>query len=189
MTNIHIKGGRLVDPKSGLDARQDLFIADGRIAALGKPPAGFRAARTLEASNHVVCPGLIDLSARLREPGFEYKATLESEMQAAIARTPPLEVRIGIDIGPVVAGVIGERKFAYDVWGDTVNLASRLQEAGEPGQVLVSQRTAADVADRSGFGPAQMIDIKGKGATPVRVLLPPHPSSEDGERASEAEPS
>jgi dihydroorotase len=85
MTNIHIKGGRLVDPKSGLDARQDLFIADGRIAALGKPPAGFRAARTLEASNHVVCPGLIDLSARLREPGFEYKATLESEMQAAIA--------------------------------------------------------------------------------------------------------
>jgi len=100
-----------------------------------------------------------------------------------------ITVRGGIATGPVVAGVIGERKFAYDVWGDTVNLASRLQEAGEPGQVLVSQRTAADVADRSGFGPAQMIDIKGKGATPVRVLLPPHPSSEDGERASEAEPS
>jgi len=85
MTNIHIKGGRLIDPKNGVDARQDLFIADGKIAALGKPPMGFRAARTLEASNLVVCPGLIDLSARLREPGFEYKATLESEMQAAVA--------------------------------------------------------------------------------------------------------
>jgi dihydroorotase len=85
VTSIHIKGGRLVDPKNGVDAKQDVFVADGRIAALGKPPAGFRAARTIDASGLVVCPGLIDLSARLREPGFEYKATLESEMQAAVA--------------------------------------------------------------------------------------------------------
>jgi len=85
MMNVHIKGGRLVDPKNGVDARLDVFVSDGKIAALGKPPAGFRAARTLEASNLVVCPGLIDLSARLREPGFEYKATLESELQAAVA--------------------------------------------------------------------------------------------------------
>ncbi len=85
VSNIHIRNGRIVDPKNGVDAKQDLFIAAGKIAALGKSPAGFRAEREIDASNLVVCPGLIDLSARLREPGFEYKATLESEMQAAVA--------------------------------------------------------------------------------------------------------
>ena len=85
MSAIHIKGGRLVDPRNRIDARQDVFISDGKVAALGKPPSGFRAERTIDASGLVVCPGLIDLSARLREPGFEYKATLESEMQAAVA--------------------------------------------------------------------------------------------------------
>src|SRR5207245_5564944 len=63
----------------------DVFIADGKIAALGKAPAGFRAERTIDADKLVVCPGLIDSSARLREPGFEYKATLESEVAAAVA--------------------------------------------------------------------------------------------------------
>jgi dihydroorotase len=82
---IHIKGGRLIDPRNHVDARQDVFIADGKVAALGKAPPGFRAERTIHASGLVVCPGLVDLSARLREPGFEYKATLESEMQAAVA--------------------------------------------------------------------------------------------------------
>jgi len=82
---IHIKGGRLIDPKNRVDAKQDVFISEGKIAALGRPPAGFRAERTIDASSLIVCPGLIDLSARLREPGFEYKATLESEMQAAVA--------------------------------------------------------------------------------------------------------
>lgn len=83
--NIHIRNGRVVDPKNRVDARQDVFLAAGKIAALGKAPAGFRAERAIDASGLVVCPGLIDLSARLREPGFEYKATLESEMQAAVA--------------------------------------------------------------------------------------------------------
>ena len=85
MSDIHIKGGRLIDPKNRVDAKQDVFVSNGKIAALGKAPSGFRAGRTIDASNLVVCPGLIDLSARLREPGFEYKATLESEMQAAVA--------------------------------------------------------------------------------------------------------
>jgi dihydroorotase len=82
---IHIKGGRLVDPKSGVDRVHDLYIAAGRIAAVGEPPKGWSTNRTIDASNLVVCPGLIDLAARLREPGFEYMATLESEMEAAIA--------------------------------------------------------------------------------------------------------
>ena len=85
MSKIQIKNGRLIDPKNRVDAKQDVFIADGKIAALGKAPAGFRAERTIAADELVVCPGLIDISARLREPGFEYKATLASEMQAAVA--------------------------------------------------------------------------------------------------------
>lgn len=83
--NIHIANGRIVNPANRLDAKQDLFIADGKIVGVGQAPAGFTAARTIDASGLVVAPGLIDLAARLREPGFEYKATLESEMDAAMA--------------------------------------------------------------------------------------------------------
>lgn len=82
---IHIKNGRLVDPKHGIDAARDVYIADGKVASIGALPSGFRADRTIDASGLVVAPGLIDLSARLREPGLEYKATLESEMLAAVA--------------------------------------------------------------------------------------------------------
>ncbi|HEY0845983.1 MAG TPA: dihydroorotase [Noviherbaspirillum sp.] len=81
---IHIKNGRLIDPANGIDAQQDLFIGAGKIVASGKAPDGFTAARTIDARGMVVVPGLVDLSARLREPGYEYKATLESEMQAAM---------------------------------------------------------------------------------------------------------
>jgi dihydroorotase len=82
---IHIKNGRLVDPKNGIDAQRDLYIAAGKVVAIGAAPDGFNANRTVDAAGLVVCPGLVDLAARLREPGFEYMATLESEMQAAIA--------------------------------------------------------------------------------------------------------
>jgi dihydroorotase len=85
MTTIQISNGRVIDPKSGTDAKKDVFISDGRIAAIGKTPAGFKPARVIDAAGLVVAPGLVDLSARLREPGFEHKATLESEMQAAVA--------------------------------------------------------------------------------------------------------
>lgn len=82
---IHIKNGRLIDPASKTDKPTDVFIAAGKIVSLGETPAGFEANAVLDASGCVVCPGLVDLSARLREPGFEYRATLESEMAAAAA--------------------------------------------------------------------------------------------------------
>ncbi len=82
---IQIANGRVIDPANQLDSVTDLFIADGRILAHGRAPDGFAAARVIDASGLVVCPGLIDLAARLREPGFEYRATLESEMEAAMA--------------------------------------------------------------------------------------------------------
>jgi class 3 adenylate cyclase len=85
----------------------------------------------------------------------------------------PIVVRVGVASGPAVAGVIGHRKFAYDLWGDTVNLASRLEECGEPGHVLVSESTARQLVDRYEFGPPQMVDLKGKGPTPVHILVGP----------------
>jgi len=83
--NIQIKNGRLIDPKNNFDAVCDVFIVAGRIAALGTAPGGFAADRVIDASGLIVAPGLIDLAARLREPGYEYRATLESEMDAAVA--------------------------------------------------------------------------------------------------------
>jgi dihydroorotase len=81
---IHIKNGHLIDPANGVDAQQDLYIAAGRIVGIGEAPAGFTASKSIDAGGLIVAPGLVDLSVRLREPGYEYKATLESEMQAAM---------------------------------------------------------------------------------------------------------
>lgn len=83
--NILISNGRVVDPANRTDAVQDVYVAGGKIVALGTAPDGFTAERTIDASGLVVAPGFIDLAARLREPGFEYRATLESEMEAAMA--------------------------------------------------------------------------------------------------------
>jgi len=82
---IEIRGGRLIDPKHGIDRPASVYVAAGKVAAIGDAPSGWHADRVLDATRLVVCPGLIDSSARLREPGFEYKATLESEVAAAIA--------------------------------------------------------------------------------------------------------
>lgn len=80
---LHIKNGRVIDPANSVDQITDLFIADGRIVALGKAPEGFQADRVIDASRLIVTPGLIDLAARLREPGLEHKATIASETRAA----------------------------------------------------------------------------------------------------------
>jgi dihydroorotase len=82
---IEIADGRVVDPRHGIDRTASLYIAAGKVVGLDTPPAGWHANRVIDARGLVVAPGLIDLSARLREPGLEYKATLESEIGAAIA--------------------------------------------------------------------------------------------------------
>jgi len=82
---IHIKNGRVIDPKNNIDSKLDVYIAAGKIVALGDAPESFVANQTIDANNLIICPGLVDLSARLREPGDEYKATLISELQAAVA--------------------------------------------------------------------------------------------------------
>jgi dihydroorotase len=83
MSNIQIKNGRLIDPANNVDDLHDLFIADGKVCGVGKAPSGFTAEMTIDASDRIVCPGLVDLCAHMREPGEEHKATIASETAAA----------------------------------------------------------------------------------------------------------
>jgi class 3 adenylate cyclase len=98
-------------------------------------------------------------------------AMVALEMQAAIARRPPLEVRIGIDIGPVVAGVIGHQKFIYDLWGDTVNTAGRMESHGVPGAIQVTERAFLRLATAFAFEARGIIEVKGKGPMQTYFLV------------------
>lgn len=80
---VQIKNGRVIDPANGIDKQQDVFIEDGKISSLGAMPAHFIAQTVIDASGQIVCPGLVDLCARLREPGFEHKGNIDSESKAA----------------------------------------------------------------------------------------------------------
>ena len=80
-----IKHGRVIDPASGLDEVCDVTVAAGRIVSLNNTAADFAPNKTIDARGCIVAPGLIDLSARLREPGYEHEGMLESELAAAVA--------------------------------------------------------------------------------------------------------
>lgn len=151
-----VKGGRVVDPASGADAVGDVAVADGRIVAslTGKPD------RILDAKGLVVAPGLVDLAARLREPGEEYRATLESELAAAAAggvtslacppdTDPPLDEPGLVDMLRRRAQA-SARARVYPVGALTVKLEGRqlteMAELAEAGCVAFSQADAA-VAD------------------------------------------
>ncbi|WP_417542865.1 dihydroorotase [Methylophaga thalassica] len=82
---IRIKNGRIIDPASQFDARQDIYISDGKVIAIGEQLDDFEADKTIDATGLIVCPGLIDLSVRLREPGQEHTATILTETKAAAA--------------------------------------------------------------------------------------------------------
>jgi len=82
---ILIQNGRVIDPASGLDQTCDIALAAGRIMAIGRVAQDFAPHRTIDATGCIVLPGLVDLAARLREPGYEHEGMLESEMAAAVA--------------------------------------------------------------------------------------------------------
>ena len=81
---IRLIGGRALDPASELDEVADIYLQDGVIASVGRAPRGFKAQREIVVAGCVVAPGLVDLGSRLREPGFEHKATIASESRAAV---------------------------------------------------------------------------------------------------------
>lgn len=117
---------------------------------------------------YMVAGGLNDQ----REDFTEALVDLALEMRDLLQRdfvvnTMHLEVRIGVGTGPVVAGVVGKKKFIYDLWGDTVNLASRITGEGVPGIVQVDETTYRKLQDAFDFQPPQRIRLKGKGDTVV----------------------
>ncbi len=85
MKRIVIAGGHVVDPANSTDEVRDVFVSDGKILAIGSAPAGFEADLVIDAQRLVVCPGLIDLRVRPREPGQEHKGTIASECAAAVS--------------------------------------------------------------------------------------------------------
>jgi class 3 adenylate cyclase len=91
--------------------------------------------------------------------------------RCAAAAGVPLQVRIGIDTGPAVAGVIGRSKFIYDLWGDTVNTASRMESHAEPGTIQVTARARERLQDRFELRPRGSVEVKGKGAMECFVLV------------------
>jgi class 3 adenylate cyclase len=109
------------------------------------------------------------------------------EMQAAMAqanrqreklRLPRWELRIGLHTGPVIAGVIGRRKFIYDVWGDAVNVGARMEAAGAGGRINVSEAVYQRVKDRFEFEPRGSVEVKNKGLLNMFFLVGAKPSAE-----------
>jgi len=154
---LRISNARLIDPASGRDAAGDLLIDRGRIAALDADARAAHAERTLDAAGLVVAPGLIDLAARLREPGEEYKATLESEMEAAVAggvtslacppdTDPPLDEPGLVDMLRRRARALARARL-YPVGALTVKLQgetlTEMVELAESGCVAFSQANIA----------------------------------------------
>jgi adenylate cyclase len=82
-------------------------------------------------------------------------------------------IRIGIASGPVVAGVVGMKKFFYDVWGDTVNVASRMESTGVPGRIQVAPETYRRVLDEFEFEEREPVEVKGKGKMTTWLLMQP----------------
>ena len=97
-------------------------------------------------------------------------AMVEATAACGASRGLPLAVRIGVHSGPVVAGVIGRSKFAYDVWGDTVNVASRLETSGVPGEMQASEATVGQLDDTFEVLPRGAIELKGKGPMPAFLV-------------------
>jgi dihydroorotase len=154
---LEIAQGRIVDPARGVDREGTLYVADGAIASVDARPSGWHATRVIDARGLVVAPGLVDLSARLREPGLEYKATLESELSAAVAggvtslacppdTDPPLDEPGLVEMLKHRARSLNQAR-VYPIGALTVGLAGQalteMAELREAGCVAFSQ---ADIA-------------------------------------------
>ena len=103
---------------------------------------------------------------------LEKMANMALDMiQAVNSGTEQFDIRIGMHAGPVVAGVIGVKKFAYDLWGDTVNTASRMESSGVSGRIHVTESVTNQLNDKFIFQPRELIEIKGKGQMQTSFLI------------------
>ena len=106
------------------------------------------------------------------EGHVEAAADLALAMRAAVEEAgPPWQIRIGLHRGPVVAGIIGTSKFVYDLWGDAVNVASRLETTAPAGRIQVSELCAEALRTSFDLEPRGMVELKGKGSTEAYFLV------------------
>jgi class 3 adenylate cyclase len=141
----------------------DAYLAVAGLSAEGVTPQGV----TLD---DVTPQGVTLDDVTPRDPAVA-AADAALEMRAATEATAGAwGIRIGIEVGPVVAGVIGTAKFAYDVWGDAVNTASRLETSAPPGAIQVSDQVAQRLAGAFDLTPVGIVDLKGKGPTRTWLL-------------------
>jgi adenylate cyclase len=118
---------------------------------------------------YMVAAGLPEPRPDHAHAAVEMAIAMQRHMETLRAKHPDLAVRIGIHSGPVVAGVIGENKFTYDLWGDNVNIASRMESHGLPGRIHVTEAFQRAVADKWQFEDRGQIDVKGQG--PMRTFF------------------
>ncbi|MGR8948523.1 MAG: adenylate/guanylate cyclase domain-containing protein, partial [Gammaproteobacteria bacterium] len=95
---------------------------------------------------------------------------LAIDMQKEMQAFEGLSIRIGINTGTVIAGVIGETRIAFDLWGQAVNIASRMESHGENERIQVTEKTYELVKDDFSFDPPRLIEVKGKGEMRVYLL-------------------
>jgi guanylate cyclase len=154
-------------PMSEAMAPQDIVRLLNEVFTLFDDLAGAYALEKIKTIGdaYMVASGLLE-----PRPGHaENLARMALDMQREVRRLNTLELRIGIDIGPVVAGVIGRSKFIYDLWGDTVNTASRMESQGIRGAIQVTERAYNRLASAFEFEERGTVEIKGKG--PLRTYL------------------
>ncbi len=143
----------------------DVFSAFDRLAERH----GLEKIKTI-GDAYMVVAGVPEPRADHAQAAADFALEMQSAMaQVSRSRGLDLQVRVGMATGPGIAGVIGERKFAYDVWGDTVNTASRMESHGVPGRIQVTEAMHAALGDRFRFEERGEIEVKGKG--PMRTWL------------------
>lgn len=160
-----------LDPSVAVEMLNDIFTTFDELVALH----GAEKVRTI-GDNYMVAAGVPEP----REDHAQVLCALALDMVAVLATLPErdgnrLSFRLGINSGPLVAGVIGKSKYQYDLWGDTVNTAARMESTGRPGCVQLSRATYDLVGDRFECEPRGTIDVKGKGPMETWFLCTPTP--------------
>ena len=119
---------------------------------------------------YMVAAGVPEPRADHAQAAADLALRIQSHAESAEYRGHRISFRIGINSGPVVAGIIGTRKFSYDLWGDVVNTASRMESHGVPGAIQISAATHALLGDRYVCEPRGTVDVKGKGTMQTWLL-------------------
>ena len=120
---------------------------------------------------YMVVAGLPEPRADHALAAIEMALAMQAHLNEVSSLYPDLRLRIGIHAGPVVAGVIGENKFSYDLWGDSVNIASRMESHGLPGRIHVSETFMRAAGDAGRFEPREQIEVKGQGTMQTYFFL------------------